>query len=160
MGGLCCCRTRLGLVVLAEMVAMRKPMITRAEVDDFLARDPATMDTRARLVRQLFDLYRPDEPDKAAPRGGRPSETQAFDYTDASWRELAACRDADPDLFFPTVGVSARIVAKAKTICAGCPVIEECLDYALTTPGTQYGIWGGLTERERRQVKRRRRVAS
>lgn len=76
-----------------------------------------------------------------------------FDYTDPSWRLDAACRDADPDLFFVERGASTR---RAKAICAECPVAEECLDFALTVPGISYGIWGGLAERERRRVRRRR----
>lgn len=66
------------------------------------------------------------------------------------WRSLAACRSADPDLFFPisSSGPSAAQVAQAKAVCAGCPVRRECLAFALRTQQV-YGIWGGLTEQER-----------
>lgn len=71
---------------------------------------------------------------------------------DPSWRLDAACI-GHGDLFFIGKGVSNR---PAKEICATCPVTQECLDYALTT-STFYGIWGGLTEKERRKEKQRRR---
>ena len=64
----------------------------------------------------------------------------------ARWRELAACRGADLSLFFPERGESAE---SARRVCARCPVREPCLDYAVTNRITS-GVWGGLTERERR----------
>jgi WhiB family transcriptional regulator, redox-sensing transcriptional regulator len=71
------------------------------------------------------------------------------------WRYRAACRGADLDLFFPGPGESAE---PARRVCAGCPVREPCLDYALRH-GITHGIWGGLAERDRR-VLRSRRVGS
>jgi WhiB family redox-sensing transcriptional regulator len=78
----------------------------------------------------------------------------------ADWRHRAACRDEDPELFFPIsdVGPGARQTAQAKAVCARCPVREECLRYALDN-GLDYGIFGGLTERERRDLARRNRQA-
>lgn len=72
------------------------------------------------------------------------------------WRRDAACRDADPDLFFPDGDIrSARAQAKAaKLICRGCPVSVSCLNWALVS-GHEEGIWGGLTEDERRRLHRR-----
>jgi WhiB family redox-sensing transcriptional regulator len=67
----------------------------------------------------------------------------------ARWRELAACRGADLDLFFPGRGESAE---PARRVCAACPVRQPCLDYALGNSITD-GIWGGLTERERRPLR-------
>ena len=69
----------------------------------------------------------------------------------ARWRELAACRGADLDLFFPGRGESA---GPARRICAACPVRQPCLDYAITNR-IVHGIWGGLTERERRALRSR-----
>jgi WhiB family redox-sensing transcriptional regulator len=71
------------------------------------------------------------------------------------WRDDAACRDADPELFFPECDVrSARAQVKtAKLICRGCPVKLTCLDWALAS-GQEAGIWGGLTEDERRRLLR------
>ena len=69
----------------------------------------------------------------------------------ARWRELAACRGADLGLFFPGRGESAE---PARRVCARCPVREPCLDYALRH-GITHGIWGGLTERDRRTLRTR-----
>jgi WhiB family transcriptional regulator, redox-sensing transcriptional regulator len=66
------------------------------------------------------------------------------------WRSLAACRSADPDLFFPISpsGQSTAQVAQAKAICAGCQVRPECLAFALRTHQV-HGVWAGLSEQER-----------
>lgn len=71
------------------------------------------------------------------------------------WRERAACRDADPELFFPVsdVGPGARQTAQAKEICARCPVQTQCLTFALRN-GLDDGIFGGTTARERRVLVR------
>jgi WhiB family redox-sensing transcriptional regulator len=72
------------------------------------------------------------------------------------WRDLSACATHDPDLFFPAgeTGPAAQQIRLAKEICAGCDVAEQCLEYAIETNQTA-GIWGGLTEDERRPVRRR-----
>lgn len=69
------------------------------------------------------------------------------------WRSLAACRSADPDLFFPisVFGQSVTQAAEAKAICARCRVRRECLAYALRTHQV-HGVWGGMTELERYPV--------
>jgi len=66
------------------------------------------------------------------------------------WRDYAACRDVDPDLFFPlgTSGASMSQIEEAKQICRACPVSAPCLRWALD--GGDAGIWGGTTEDERR----------
>jgi WhiB family redox-sensing transcriptional regulator len=68
-----------------------------------------------------------------------------------SWQERALCAQTDPEAFFPEKGGSTR---EAKRICVGCEVRVECLDYALAND-ERFGIWGGLSERERRRLKRR-----
>jgi WhiB family transcriptional regulator, redox-sensing transcriptional regulator len=65
--------------------------------------------------------------------------------------DQAACRDADPDIFFPEKGEWTRAI-EAKAICGSCPVREECLQWALET-GQLFGTWGGLGERERRRLR-------
>ena len=72
------------------------------------------------------------------------------------WREFAACREEDPELFFPIgTGPAADAQAeRAKAVCRRCPVLEQCLTYALSS-GQDAGIWGGLTEDERRALRRR-----
>jgi WhiB family transcriptional regulator, redox-sensing transcriptional regulator len=76
------------------------------------------------------------------------------DHLDSGdWRHRAACRDVDPELFFPvgTTGPAADQVEQAKAVCRGCPVSATCLSWALDT-GQDSGVWGGLTEEERRAV--------
>ncbi|MDR1212549.1 MAG: WhiB family transcriptional regulator [Propionibacteriaceae bacterium] len=68
-----------------------------------------------------------------------------------SWQGSALCAQTDPEAFFPEKGGSTR---EAKMVCQGCEVQRECLEYALTND-ERFGIWGGLSERERRKLKRR-----
>ena len=67
------------------------------------------------------------------------------------WQERALCAQTDPEAFFPEKGGSTR---EAKRICLGCEVKDECLEYALAHD-ERFGIWGGLSERERRKLKKR-----
>jgi WhiB family redox-sensing transcriptional regulator len=67
-----------------------------------------------------------------------------------SWQERALCAETDPEAFFPEKGGSTR---EAKKICTGCEVKAECLEYALAND-ERFGIWGGLSERERRRLRR------
>lgn len=69
-----------------------------------------------------------------------------------AWQDLANCRGADPDLFFPERGASTRT---AKGICRECSVRTECLEFAIVS-SEKFGIWGGLSERERRKIRRER----
>ncbi|MEU6406634.1 WhiB family transcriptional regulator [Streptomyces sp. NPDC046985] len=77
-----------------------------------------------------------------------------------NWREYAACREEDPDLFFPIGSTGPALVQaeQAKTVCAGCSVREQCLEWALSTDQT-VGVWGGTSETERRALRRRRAAA-
>lgn len=68
-----------------------------------------------------------------------------------AWQERALCAQTDPEAFFPEKGGSTR---EAKRVCSTCEVREECLEYALAHD-ERFGIWGGLSERERRKLKRR-----
>ncbi len=72
------------------------------------------------------------------------------------WRNSAACRTEDPDLFFPigTSGPALLQTEQAKAVCRRCPVREQCLQWALRT-GQSMGVWGGTSEEERRALKRR-----
>jgi WhiB family redox-sensing transcriptional regulator len=72
------------------------------------------------------------------------------------WRERAACRGTDLQVFFPGRGEPAE---PARQVCAGCPVRQPCLDYALSH-GITHGIWGGLTERDRRTLRTHRTSAA
>jgi WhiB family redox-sensing transcriptional regulator len=66
------------------------------------------------------------------------------------WQERALCAQTDPEAFFPEKGGSTR---EAKKVCTDCEVKAECLDYALAND-ERFGIWGGLSERERRRLRR------
>jgi WhiB family redox-sensing transcriptional regulator len=71
----------------------------------------------------------------------------------AGWWARAACASADPELFFPISysGPALRQVARAKAICARCPIRQECLRYAVDA-GSIQGVWGGMTEGERQRL--------
>jgi WhiB family transcriptional regulator, redox-sensing transcriptional regulator len=74
-----------------------------------------------------------------------------------SWRERALCPQVDPELFFPRQG-DPKGARRAKNVCLHCEVRPECLQYAVTND-ERFGIWGGLSERERRRLKYRRRAS-
>ena len=86
---------------------------------------------RAKAVRELFLL------------DGNAEE--------AGWQERALCAQTDPEAFFPEKGGSTR---EAKKVCLTCEVRDDCLEYALMND-ERFGIWGGLSERERRKLKKR-----
>ena len=84
------------------------------------------------------------------------ADSRATDSTaEATWQDEANCLGVDPDLFFPERGASTR---EAKEVCKGCVVREQCLEYALAH-GEKFGIWGGMSERERRRIRRARALA-
>jgi WhiB family transcriptional regulator, redox-sensing transcriptional regulator len=70
--------------------------------------------------------------------------------SELSWQDLALCAEVDPELHFPEKGESSR---PAKSVCRSCEVREPCLGYALET-GQRFGVWGGLSERELRRLRR------
>lgn len=79
------------------------------------------------------------------------------EYTVADWRHDAACRDEDPEIFFPIAPSDSTLsAAAAKSVCQRCPVVHDCLTWALDS-GQRLGVWGGLSELERRTLKRQRR---
>jgi WhiB family redox-sensing transcriptional regulator len=75
---------------------------------------------------------------------------------DMAWQDFANCRGADPDLFFPERGASTRT---AKQICRECTVRDECLEFAIVS-SEKFGIWGALSERERRKIRKERQIAA
>jgi WhiB family redox-sensing transcriptional regulator len=79
---------------------------------------------------------------------------------DYSWRSDALCRDTDPELFFPvgTTGQALVQIDHAKRVCGECSVRGACLDFAIAT-NQDSGIWGGLSEDERRNIRRARAAA-
>jgi len=89
-----------------------------------------------------IDLLR--EPQAVVEPFGEPAE-------EPDWQERALCAQTDPEAFFPEKGGSTR---EAKKVCLSCDVRGECLEYALAND-ERFGIWGGLSERERRKLKKR-----
>jgi WhiB family transcriptional regulator, redox-sensing transcriptional regulator len=83
------------------------------------------------------------------------SRTMPLSIERDDWRDNAACRDTDPDLFFPvgTTGPAIEQIANAKAVCQACDVQSACLEYALIT-NQDSGIWGGTSEEERRALRR------
>jgi WhiB family redox-sensing transcriptional regulator len=82
----------------------------------------------------------------------RPARNRA-----TGWRDQAACRDIDPELFFPVGNAGAALlqISQAKQVCAACPARSPCLHWALDS-GQEAGVWGGTSEDERRAVRYRR----
>lgn len=85
-------------------------------------------------------------PSNVLPMFGEPDDDGPM-----GWQERALCAQTDPEAFFPEKGGSTR---EAKKVCTQCDVRSECLEYALAND-ERFGIWGGLSERERRKLKRR-----
>ena len=71
---------------------------------------------------------------------------------ETSWQEFSNCLGVDADLFFPERGASTK---EAKQVCQGCVVRLDCLEFALVN-SEKFGIWGGMSERERRRIRRQR----
>jgi WhiB family transcriptional regulator, redox-sensing transcriptional regulator len=76
--------------------------------------------------------------------------------TNQTWRQLAACRGVEPDIFYPASDEEADA---AKSVCGVCPVRQPCLEYALASRERD-GVWGGATEKERRRILRQRRKSA
>ena len=76
--------------------------------------------------------------------------------SDTAWMDAGNCRSISPSVFFPSDGVGVEV---ARQICRDCPVKDPCLEYALVNH-IDHGVWGGTSERERRRIARRRRLAA
>ena len=78
-----------------------------------------------------------------------------------NWRHRAACRTEDPELFFPVgnSGPALLQIGEAKAVCRRCPVASPCLSWALET-GQDAGVWGGMSEDERRALARHRKAVT
>ena len=89
------------------------------------------------------------------PGSGLPSRVPE-ELTLMDWRHRASCLDEDPELFFPigNTGPALQQIEEAKAVCQRCPVVDTCLTWALDT-AQDAGVWGGLSEDERRALKRR-----
>jgi WhiB family transcriptional regulator, redox-sensing transcriptional regulator len=130
----------------------RLTLLTESAVTDYSADVYATDPSAAAHPADAFtaDTFQPE------PYPAQPWHAAAGEAGDAdeSWRLDALCAETDPEAFFPEKGGSTR---EAKRVCGGCAVREECLEYALGND-ERFGIWGGLSERERRRIRLQRRV--
>jgi WhiB family transcriptional regulator, redox-sensing transcriptional regulator len=81
--------------------------------------------------------------------------SRSIDWDFDDWRDSAACRDTDPDLFFPvgTTGPAIEQIEAAKAVCRECEAQTACLEFALAT-NQESGIWGGTSEEERRKLRK------
>lgn len=81
--------------------------------------------------------------------------SRSIDWDVEDWRVRAACRDTDPDLFFPvgTTGLALEQIAAAKAVCNACDAQAACLEFALAT-NQESGVWGGTSEEERRKLRK------
>ncbi len=88
-----------------------------------------------------------------------PNHLLSLTVASAEWRRDAACRDTDPDLFFPvgTTGPAIEQIENAKAVCRVCSAQSLCLEYAIDT-NQDSGIWGGTSEDERRQIRKRQQA--
>ena len=81
--------------------------------------------------------------------------TRTIDWDLDDWRDRSACRDTDPELFFPvgTTGPALDQIAAAKAVCRACEAQAACLEFALAT-NQESGVWGGTSEEERRKLRK------
>jgi WhiB family transcriptional regulator, redox-sensing transcriptional regulator len=81
--------------------------------------------------------------------------SRSIDWDVGDWRDNAACRDTDPELFFPigTTGPAVEQIESAKLVCFQCDAQSHCLEFALAT-NQESGIWGGTSEEERRKLRK------
>lgn len=81
--------------------------------------------------------------------------SRSIDWDSEDWRLRAACRNTEPDLFFPigTTGPALVQIEAAKAVCQACEAQEHCLEFALAT-NQESGIWGGTSEEERRKLRK------
>ena len=130
-------------VSTGDMAEMLRDGATKAEVCEAFGLSTSTIRTRLAdagwscQTGQPLDTF--TDPEVKAPRS-------RFAFIDQPWVDDALCAQTDPEAFFPEKGGSTR---EAKATCAQCFVQAECLDWALTT-NERFGVWGGLSERERR----------
>jgi WhiB family redox-sensing transcriptional regulator len=80
---------------------------------------------------------------------------RTHEWDGGNWRTRAACRDSDPELFFPigSTGMALDQIRAAKAVCDQCTTRKPCLDFAIAT-NQEAGVWGGLSEDERRRLRK------
>lgn len=119
----------------------------RAEISNSRVREEEIMaETKAKSDQEL----------KASKFGSPLMDYILTDLEENPWKTKGQCRDVDPDVFYPH---DEQGVEVAKKVCRGCSVSRACLEFALNNH-EDYGVWGGASERERRRIAKRRRLAS
>ena len=131
------------------MYSFSRPHLSLVSDGPALAYDEADFGYDAEDVYDDYEIAA-DAPAEQAPLSFWADTTDA---DSAAWRLDALCAETDPEAFFPEKGGSTR---EAKRVCTGCTVRAECLEFALAND-ERFGIWGGLSERERRRVRLERR---
>lgn len=125
----------------------------------FRSSQEAVLEAQVDALRTLRDLGQTEETFATKARSGEqaiwiggPAALPGFgDDDELSWQADALCAQTDPEVFFPEKGGSTR---DAKKVCGSCSVRAKCLEYALSRD-ERFGIWGGLSERERRRLRKR-----
>lgn len=134
---------------LPPMADVATQLTQGATLDQVAATYQRTSDViRIRLNRAGYDIHGQPTTTTARPRP-EPVPLQLHPTKPPDWAERSLCAQTDPEAFFPDKDGTTR---HAKQVCAGCTVRAECLDWALTHH-ERFGIWGGLSERERRKVE-------
>ena len=129
-----------------DMAQMLRDGATQAEVSEAFGLSTSTIQGRLNVGGWSWRTGQPLDAFGYEPEIKPPHP--AFAFAAQPWADQALCAQADPEVFFPDKGGSTR---QAKATCAACFVQAECLDWALTT-NERFGIWGGLSERERRAI--------
>lgn len=138
-------RARKKTLSAGEMAEMLRDGLTLDELAEALGASVSTVTQR--IHEGGWDVY--GEPITRAPKVDVIAQLAIATVSQGDWALEALCAQTDPEIFFPEKGGSNKAT---KRICQRCPVAAECLDYALEN-NEMFGVWGGLSERERRALK-------
>ena len=121
-----------------------------------LPRNPLCGASRGVTLDSRFRNPHPPDPDGRAASRPQTDRVPCTEEMDMDWRHKAACLDEDPELFFPigNTGPALLQIEEAKAVCRRCDVVDTCLKWAIES-GQDAGVWGGMSEDERRALKRR-----
>lgn len=139
LDGNLCAETKLQ--ILAEDLGIYKALRKKGLVKEL-----------ARVAARYTDLTKTSQPEQVGQKPVCPPRPIQVPREDLAWKERGACKGLENDMFFPERGEGTL---EQKKICSGCPVLAECREYSITN-GEKFGIWGGLSERERRRLRRQR----
>lgn len=129
-----------------ELIADSRVTLTRKQYDELAASTHTEVSEPNPVIQQ-------QERTQGTSAATEPFTTNP-NIDNEDWDKFANCLGVDPDLFYPERGASTRA---AKEVCRACVVRDDCLEYALKN-GERFGIWGGMSERERRRIRRQRAI--